>query len=222
MALFSERSGSAGNKNDFGLPRLDIEPSRRGPLGPEHAFETTGGFVALLYIIWAANWTLSWLHLDFRHYGIIPRTFWGLLGVLFAPLLHANLAHLMANTIPLFVLMSIVLARPVYKGYAAILGIWILGGLATWALARGGAVHIGASGLIYGMAAYLIAAGFTMMDVMSLVVGLAIAFLYSGLIFGLVPSIFGTTSWEGHLFGAIAGVLMAFVLHGKAVAGTGG
>ncbi|HSI83896.1 MAG: rhomboid family intramembrane serine protease [Candidatus Methylacidiphilales bacterium] len=198
------------------LRKINIEPSPSGPMGPAHAFEVAGMFVALLYAIHIVGWIVGWV-INVRQFGILPRTISGLFGIFAAPLLHANMGHLLANTIPMFILMSVLFSRSAYKPFSAFVGIWILGGLGTWLFARGYAVHIGASGLVYGIAAYIIAAGFTMQDILSIVTGIVIAVMYSGLIFGMMPWVFSSTSWEGHLFGAVAGVLMAFMLHGKSV-----
>lgn len=114
------------------------------------------GFVALLYAIEAVD-AAAPAELDSA--GIEPRSADGLWGVVFAPVLHADWAHLSANTIPLLVLGFLVLVSGIGRGLAATAIIWIVGGLGTWLTAGAGFVHIGASILVFGWLTYLITRG---------------------------------------------------------------
>src|SRR5215469_2487751 len=149
------------------------------------------------------------LHLDLARFGIIPRTEAGLLGIVFGPLLHANLHHLLANALPLFVLLVLLLSNPNYHPYATLAFIWFASGLGTWLIGRGDAVHIGASSVIFGLAAFLIGAGFFLKSWRSAFVAILVFLLYGGIFYGVLPQN-GPISWEGHLSGAVAGFWAAF------------
>ena len=146
-------------------------------------------------------------------FGIVPRTMWGLIGVLFSPFLHGNLAHLAANVAPLFVLLTVLFWDQRYQPAWSLALIWIGSGLGTWLIGRSHAgatpmVHIGASSLIYGLVAFLISAGFLLSNWRAVIIAILVLILYGGIFFGLLPHA-GPVSWEGHLSGAIAGVWAA-------------
>jgi membrane associated rhomboid family serine protease len=167
-------------------------------------------FVALLYIIHLLDWVLLY---DFNQLGIKPRTLSGLIGIPLSPLLHANWAHLLSNTIPLFFLLFLIGNFYPKKTPVVIFTIVVLGGLLVWIFGRS-AVHIGASGLIYGLAAFLVVHGFLQKDVRSLLLSILVIGLYGGLIFGVFPTN-RLISWEGHLFGAMSGAFIAYRLRKK-------
>ena len=127
------------------------------------------------------------------------------------PFLHANLHHLVSNTIPLFVLL-ILLAGSRAESWEVVVIISCLGGFLLWIFGRP-AVHIGASGLISGLVAFLILSGFLERRIVPLLIALVVGFLYGGsLILGVLPRIGSQISWDGHLCGAIAGGLVAYAL----------
>jgi len=181
------------------------------------AAQWSAGLVALLFLLEGADLLISTIshapgsRLD--RYGIVPRTAPGLIGIAFSPLLHANFAHLCANAVPLFILLTLLLADAHYHRLLSLSLIWLIGGLGTWLIGRGNAVHIGASSLIYGLVAYLIVAGFLMKSWRSALVALVVLILYGGIVHGLLPQA-GFISWEGHLCGAVAGVWTARRHHG--------
>lgn len=148
-------------------------------------------------------------------FGIVPRTTSGLLGILFSPLLHANFRHVMANAVPLFVLLLLLQSDSRYRPYRTLALIWLASGLGTWLIGRGNAVHIGASSIVFGLAAFLITAGFVMRSWRSAVVAIFVLVLYGGIFYGALPQA-GPISWEGHLCGAVAGVWTAARLQGAA------
>jgi len=151
------------------------------------------------------------LFVPITQYGIVPRTIDGLIGVFTAPFLHRGIWHLVSNTIPLLVLLTL-LNHFYPKKTIYVVSITVLvGGLLVWVFARK-ATHIGASGLVYGLVAFLIANGFLERKLIPILISIAVAFVYGGLIWGIFPSMRSYISWEGHLFGAIAGVLSAFLL----------
>ena len=175
-------------------------------------------FVAFLYLVELIN-QISGNALD--RYGIRPLEAEGLWGVLFAPALHASWAHLIANTIPLVVLGFLMTLLGKSRFVAATAIIWLLGGLCTWLIGNLGSScgptdHIGASGLIFGYISFLLAFGFFVRKLSHLVVGLVVFFLYGGVLADAFPvlHVCGGVSWQGHLSGAVAGVVAAFVLSG--------
>ena len=144
-------------------------------------------------------------------FGVRPREALGLRGIFLSPFLHGGFKHLLANTFPLLILGTTVLYF--YRSIA--LRIWLYiylaSGIWVWALARANTCHIGASGIIYGLAFFLFFSGIFRKDRLSLGIALIVSFLYGGLIWGVLPAEPGV-SWEGHLFGAIAGIMTAYLL----------
>lgn len=144
-------------------------------------------------------------------HGIQPRTWTGLWGILFAPLLHGSFAHLMANTVPFLVLGFLVMLRGLGTFVGVSLMVIVLGGLMVWLLAPGNSVHIGASGLIFGYIGYLLARGYFERNFGSLGIAALVALLYGGAIWGVLPGQVGI-SWQGHLFGFLSGIATAGLL----------
>lgn len=175
------------------------------------ALVTSLTLVAALFLLLGLG---AVLHLDLARFGIIPRSQAGLPGILFGPLLHANLHHLLANALPLFVLLVLLLSNPAYHPYGTLAFIWLASGLGTWLIGRGDAVHIGASSVIFGLAAFLIVAGFLMRSWLSAFVAIFVFLFYGGIFYGVLPQN-GPISWEGHLCGAVAGVFAAIVQRKK-------
>ena len=173
-------------------------------------------FVALLYLIEIVD-QLTGHSLDRN--GIRPLESRGLEGILFAPLLHANWGHLIANTVPALVLGFLVTLAGMGRFVKATAIIWILGGLGTWLLGDIdrcplGTNHIGASGLIFGWLGFLLVFGWLTRHLWQIGVSLLVLFVYGGILWGAVPALNGCggVSWQGHLTGAIAGVLAAYWL----------
>lgn len=168
----------------------------------------SGGFVALLWVLEIVDTGLG-NRLDAE--GIRPGSTDGLLGVLLAPLLHAGFGHLIANTVPLLVLGFLVLLSGLGRGLAATAVIWLVAGLGTWLLAGPGTVHLGASGVVFGWLTYLLVRGFISRSPAQIAVGVGVFLVYGGLLWGVLPGQPGI-SWQGHLFGAVGGVLAAWWL----------
>jgi membrane associated rhomboid family serine protease len=180
---------------------------RRGELS--QAVEISASLIGLMFLVWALQVLLP---LDLRVLGILPRTLRGLLGILFSPLLHLSLAHLLANALPLFVLLLLLFAHREYDPEWALSWIWLGSGLGTWLIGRGNAVHIGASSLIYGLVVYLVSAAWWMRTWRPAWIAMLVLLLYGGIFFGVLPHR-GMVSWEGHLAGAIAGWFAARWIH---------
>jgi membrane associated rhomboid family serine protease len=148
------------------------------------------------------------LQTSLGQFGILPRTALGLRGIVFAPLLHADLRHLLANAVPLFVLLALLLSDRSYHPWRTLALIWIASGLGTWLIGRGNAMHIGASAIVFGLASFLILSGLLMRSWRSALVAVLVAVLYGGIFYGVLPHA-GPISWEGHLCGAVAGAWLA-------------
>ena len=145
--------------------------------------------------------------------GIRPRNADGLIGVVASPFLHGSWGHLIGNTIP-FIVLGMAIALGGLARVAAVTAIVALvGGLGTWLTAPSNSIVIGASGLIFGYATYLIARGIYTRQGLHLLGGLLVLAVYgTTLAFGLVPT--PGVSWQAHLFGGIGGIVAARVLHG--------
>ncbi len=143
--------------------------------------------------------------------GITPRTWSGLDGVLWTPLLHGGFGHLLANTLPLFVLGGFVALGGLRRWVTVTAIIVLLGGLATWLLARP-AIHVGASGVVFGYAGFLLVAGFVEKSIRGIAVALIVGVLFGGMVLRGITPVASWVSWESHLFGLTAGVLAAFAI----------
>ncbi|MGI0485060.1 rhomboid family intramembrane serine protease [Pantanalinema rosaneae CENA516] len=144
-------------------------------------------------------------------YGIVPQSLIGLRGILFAPFLHGNFAHLIGNTIPFVVLGWLVMLRETSDFFIVSIIAGLSSGLGTWLIGRPGTIHIGASGVIFGYLGYLLLRGFFERSVLAISLAIVTAVLYGSLVFGVLPFQYGI-SWEGHLFGFIGGIVAAWML----------
>ena len=167
--------------------------------------------IAIIAVLWLVE-IVDVLLLDhaLERQGIQPRDLSGLDGILLAPFLHDDFAHLISNTIPLAVLSALVLLRGVPRWLQVTAIVVIAGGAATWLLARS-ANHIGASGVVFGYLGFLLAAGFFERSALAIALGAVTGLAYGGLLWGVLPSHPGI-SWESHLFGLLAGGLAAWWL----------
>ncbi|WP_245872768.1 rhomboid family intramembrane serine protease [Deinococcus planocerae] len=153
-------------------------------------------------------------------YGILPRDPGSVTNVLTAPFLHGGFGHLIANTVPLAVLAFMSALRGAWRFLGATLVIVVVGGFLVWLLGRGGSLHLGASALVFGYLAYLIGVGWWERTPGAVVIALVAVFLYGGAIWGVLPSN-PLISWEAHLFGFLAGLLAAALLHRRRPARAG-
>lgn len=141
--------------------------------------------------------------------GIIPRTLHGLIGIIFAPFLHANFNHLFFNLIPLVILSDFILIYGVPYYLHVTLYITLISGFLTWCFAKPG-IHVGASGVITGFWGLLVANAYLYGGLISYILGGVCAYYFAGIFLGIFPSQKGV-SWEGHLFGLVAGVMVAYI-----------
>lgn len=170
-----------------------------------------------LLLMWAIELLDTFAFDDgLQRHGIEPRQIDGLEGVLFAPLLHAGWSHIISNSIPFVVLGGLVMLYGLRKWISVTAIVTIGAGLATWVLARSGN-HIGASTLVFGYFGFLVGSGWFERSIKAIGIAAAVALIYGGLIFGVIPRGSGV-SWEGHLFGVIAGVVAAAVLSDRRAA----
>jgi membrane associated rhomboid family serine protease len=161
--------------------------------------------------IWVVSVIDFLLPIDLNAYGLIPRTSTGLIGILTMPFLHHGWGHLISNTFPLCLLLFL-LASSRRSYWEVVASILVFGGLLLWCVGRS-AVHVGASGLIYGLVAFLIGAGWFERNWSSLATAIIVGFLYgTTLLFGVLPIQGANVSWDGHLCGAIAGGLTAYAI----------
>ena len=169
----------------------------------------------MLYLI-AILWVILFLSLVFplNRYGITPRSYSGLPGILLAPFLHLNSSHLLANSLSLFVLGSILLGLEKRRAIAISLFIIAGSGLGTWLIGRPDSVHIGASGLIYGIMAYLFFIGIFTGNLKTVLISVIVFLLYGGAIWGILP-VNSFISWESHLCGFLTGIIIAKVYSKK-------
>ncbi len=169
--------------------------------------------IIFLLTIWIV-FILQSIGFNLNQYGIIPRNMWGLRGIIFAPFLHGNLAHISSNS-PTVFLFSVVLFV-FYPKLAVRVMIFsvLIGGFLVWLFARS-AVHLGASGLIFSLLGFLLASGLFRKNLKSILISGIIFFIYGGLIWGVLPSQ-PHISFEGHLFGFIAGIFLAYLYRNTA------
>ena len=145
--------------------------------------------------------------------GIYPRMQSGLVGVLLAPFVHADWSHLISNIVSLFVLATAVFYFYRDLGLVVLLICWIVGGFLTWIFGRD-SFHIGASGVVYGLASFLFFSGIVRQNIQLLALSLVIVVQYGGLVWGLLPT-FRELSFESHVFGGSTGFLLAIFLRNK-------
>ena len=163
-------------------------------------------FVAIFWLLEILDQFVFRGSLDF--FGIMPHQVIGLRGILFAPFLHGDFPHLIANTVPFLILGWLVMLQET-SDFFIVTGLTMLvGGLGVWLFAAPGSIHIGASILIFGYLGFLLLRGYFQRNIPSILLSILVFLLYGGTIWGVLPSRPGI-SWQGHLFGFLGGVLAA-------------
>ena len=169
--------------------------------------------LALVALMWAVEVVDVIADHQLDQYGIEAREPQGLDGIVTAPFLHVGFGHLISNTIP-FVIMGLLIAVEGARRLVAVFAIVALvSGLGTWIVAPEGSIHVGASGVVFGFATYLIARGWFNRRTSQIAIGLVILVIWGGVLVGGLQPREGI-SWQGHLFGAIGGLVAARVLAG--------
>ncbi|WP_394249811.1 rhomboid family intramembrane serine protease [Arthrobacter pityocampae] len=172
---------------------------------------TVVGLVAAMWAVFLVNAALG--DLLVRTLGIAPRDVDGLDGVVFAPLLHGGVQHLASNTLPLLVLGFLAFLEGARRFVAAIGICWLASGIGTWIF--GGGLTIGASGVVFGLFTYLITRGFYNRDWKQILLAVVLFAAYGSILWGVLPTVGSNISWQAHLFGALGGILAAFLLKRK-------
>ena len=174
------------------------------------------GVLVFVGIVWCVFVVGLVLPFSINSCGVTPRSIIGLVGVPLMPFLHADLKHLLSNTVPLTILL-LLLAGSKANSWTIVAFIVFMSGAMLWLFGRP-ATHVGASGLIFGLIAFLLASGILERRIVPLVISIVVGFLYGGtLLSGIVPDLGSHISWEGHLFGAIAGGLVAGLMTRRGV-----
>jgi membrane associated rhomboid family serine protease len=169
---------------------------------------------AMAGLMWVAEIVDTVLGGDLDRYGIEPHDGDGLIGIATAPFLHAGFGHLIGNTIPFVILGAAIALSGLARIVWATVIIAVVAGLGTWLVAPSGTEHIGASGIVFGYATYLMTRGVFSRSMVHLLVGAVVLVIYgSTLLFSLVPR--DGISWQGHLFGGIGGVIAAWALEAR-------
>ena len=170
--------------------------------------------VTLMWVVKMAEMAFS---IDLGTWGLRPHLTRGLWGILTMPFLHGSWEHLLTNTPTVLVLgTALYYCYPTLANRVMLIS-WLGSGLLTWCLGAPGSIHVGASGLIYALNLFLIVSGFIRGNRTLIVISLIMVFLYGGFIWGMIPALARpqNISWEGHLSGAIVGVLLAFIYRKK-------
>ena len=160
-------------------------------------------------ILWGVKFLEVFLNINLTQFGVYPRSWEGLIGIITCPLVHSSFAHLFSNSIPLLVLgaMTFYFYRPI--AFSVFFWVYLMSGVWLWAGGRGEAYHVGASGLVYGFASFLFFSGIFRKEKSLMVLSLLVVFLYGSLVWGIFP-IDPQISWESHLLGSLAGITTAF------------
>jgi membrane associated rhomboid family serine protease len=168
----------------------------------------------LVFLMWLAFSIEFFYGADFGFLGIKPRSLEGLIGIFTAPIIHGGLSHLISNTLPLLFLGSTLFFFYERIGRIVFLRCYFITNILVWLFSPRVSYHIGASGLIYGLSAFLIFFGFLRKDFMSLLISIVVIIFYGGIFYGVLP-LDERISWESHLAGALVGTITAFDLANK-------
>ena len=170
----------------------------------------------LLVVMWLFYWAENLFIYPFHELGVLPRTFSGLKGVFFMPLIHSprEIEHIVNNSIPTFVLTAtlIYFYKPIALRVFVLL--WIMTGFFLWAYADNQVYHIGISGVIYGLASFLFTSGVLRKYLPLQAISLFVVFVYGSMVWGILP-MEQRVSWEGHLMGFFSGIVLAFLFREK-------
>jgi membrane associated rhomboid family serine protease len=169
-----------------------------------------GGFVVLVWLLELIDWLILDGALD--GLGVKPRSFSGLKGILFMPFLHNGFGHLLSNTIPFIVLGALVMLSGLNTFFTVVGLSMLVSGVGVWLLGGANSVHIGASGVVFGLFGFLLTRAYFERSISAIVIAFAVLVFYGGILWGLLPFWLGV-SWLGHLFGFAGGVIAAYWLN---------
>ena len=190
----------------LGKPDPRFTQSKKAHASFRLALKITLVFIGILWTIFIIDAAFG---LRLGRFGLRPGSIPGLVGIFAAPLLHASFQHILSNTIPLLISLTATLYLYPSSAIRVIPLIWIGSGALSWFIGRP-SLHYGASGLIYGLLAYVFMSGILRHDLRSVAVSLLVGFLYGSMVWGVLP-IRPHMSWEMHLSGALIGALLALV-----------
>ncbi len=167
------------------------------------------GVIGLLWVIKAVELIFN---ISFAWLGVLPLKAEGLKGILFSPLIHGSVSHLISNSVPFFLLGAALFYYYRSKAWSILIFSWLLTGLWLWLFARGSSYHIGASGVVYALASFHFVSGIIRKEPRLIAFTLLVTFLYGSFVWGIFPgfSVEERISWEGHLMGTVAGIVMAY------------
>lgn len=174
----------------------------------KNALPLSAGFIILLYAIQILNWLLRY---RLNLLGIWPRKLFGLIGIPFSPFLHGSFTHCIFNSVPLFIFSNLILLQGEKVFLTASVIIILLSGFLTWGFARKG-IHVGASGLIMGYLGFILIGIYYKPSYLSVIVGVSCLYYFGGMFSNLLPTKDRKISFEGHIFGFIAGIAAAYVM----------
>ena len=169
----------------------------------------------LLSVLWIVQFIQYFGLFDFGPYGNWPQHQAGLKGILFSPFIHGSFDHLISNTLPMMILLTVLLSAYPTIALPVLVFVHLLSGLLVWTFAPPNTVHIGISGIIYGIAAFLISSGIFRRDRTSVTIAILVTLIYGSMIWGFIPQ--PGVSWQSHLYGAISGLIIAYLLRKKDV-----
>ncbi|MEI6677234.1 MAG: rhomboid family intramembrane serine protease [Mariniphaga sp.] len=169
---------------------------------------------SFIIVLWLIKLYEIEFNLDFSSWGLLPHSLRGLRGIFFSPLIHANLEHLIANTIPLFILTFTLFFFYRKSSYSIFVLIYLFSGFFVWIGGRD-ALHIGVSGVIYGLAAFLFLSGIISFNIRLLTIAMIVSLVYGGMFWGIFP-VKPDISWESHLWGGISGLGFAVLYRNSA------
>jgi membrane associated rhomboid family serine protease len=176
-----------------------------------HSLFVSGSFVVIL---WMVKFFEAEFGFEFSMWGIYPLTARGLRGIIFSPLIHVSFEHLLANTFPILILTFSLFFFYRKSAYVIFFLIYLLSGVFVW-LAGRESLHIGASGVIYGLAAFLFMSGVISFNTRLLTISMIVALIYGGMFWGVFP-VKPEISWESHLWGGVSGLVLAFLFRKSA------
>jgi membrane associated rhomboid family serine protease len=187
---------------------MSLAPAPSARVIPARPFSAIATMVAFTALLWVIEFYDQATGAGLDGDGIVPRTESGLEGILWAPLLHGGFAHLMANTLPFLIFGFLVLANGFGRFLLVTALIWAISGLGVWLTAPAGSVTVGMSGVIFGWLTYLLVRGFFARSGTQILLAVVLFLLWGGILLGVLPGQ-PQVSWQGHLFGALAGVFAA-------------
>jgi membrane associated rhomboid family serine protease len=207
-AVFA-RSLDGVDVNSAVSPARPRNPAKRIlPQRPVRAAIIIVAFTAVLYLVEFVD--LVVMHGGLDKDGIRGHTLSGLGGVIWAPFIHQSWAHLASNTLPILLFGFLAMAGGLAQFISVTVLVWVVSGLGVWATTGSATVTIGASGIAFGWLAFLLVRGLFNRSFGQIVIALVLLFYWGSILWGLIPGQ-PDISWQGHVFGAIGGVLAAFL-----------